>query len=65
MAIIKYKNHTSIKAIKNRMGELKSPKFSVDLSCRKEIVNEMDKLHNKKASQITDIPVNIIRSIHY
>ena len=36
VAITKYKNHTSIKAIKSRMGKLKSLTFNFNLICRKE-----------------------------
>ena len=57
--IIKYENNTSIKAIKNRMVELNNLTFSSN--CREEIVIEIVKLYNKKASQNTDILVNIIQ----
>ena len=61
MVIIKYKNHRSIKAVRNRMAELNNPTFSFDFICREEIIKEIDKLCNKKASQNIDIYVNIIK----
>ena len=51
MAITKYKNHTSIKAIKNRMVELNNSTFSFDFIFLKEILAGIDKLCDKKASQ--------------
>ena len=59
--IIKYKTHTSIKTIKDRMVELNYPIFSFGLICREEIVREIDKLCNKKASQNTEALVTIIK----
>lgn len=62
MAIIKYKNHTSIRAIESRMVELNNPILSFDFICCEEI----DKLKIKtwkcikKASQNTDVPIQII-----
>ena len=43
MAIIRYKKHTSIKAIKNRMAEPNNPTLSFDFICREEIFKEIDK----------------------
>ena len=62
MAIIKYKNHVSIKAIKNRMAELNNNNtFSFDFICHEEIIKEIDKLFNKKASENTDLLEKIIK----
>lgn len=61
MLIVKYKTHTSIKAIKDRMIELNYPIFSIGLICSEEIVRETDKLCNKKASQNTEALVTIIK----
>ena len=41
MAIIKYKNHTSIRTIKNRMVELTNPTFAFNFTCREEIIKEV------------------------
>ena len=61
MAIIKYKNHTSFNVTKNRMVELNNPTLSFDFICREDVVKEIDKLCNKKASQNTYISVRIIK----
>ena len=61
MAIIKYKKHSSINTIKNRMVEQNNPKFSFDFICCKEIVKAIDKSSNKKASQNPDITVKNIK----
>ena len=61
MAITKYKNHTSINTIENRMVELNYSTFSFDFIYRKVTVKEINKLCNKKASQNTNIPVKIFK----
>ena len=52
MAIIKYENHTNMKAIKDRMLELNNRTFSFYSICREEIVKEIEKLGNKKLLKI-------------
>ena len=47
------------------MADLNNPTFSFDFICREEIVKEIDKLCNKKASQSTDIPIKIIKENKY
>ena len=44
MAITKYKNHTSINTIENRMVELNYSTFSFDFIYRKVTVKEINKL---------------------
>ena len=63
MAITKYKNHTSINTIENRMVELNYSTFSFDFIYRKVTVKEINKLCNKKASQNTNIPVKIFKEM--
>ena len=38
---------------------MNNPTFSYHFICREEIIREIDKLCNKKASQHTDIPKKI------
>ena len=38
---------------------MNNPIFSFDFTWREKIVKDVDKLHNKKASQNTEIPVKI------
>ena len=60
MAIIKYKNHPSIKAITDRMEKLGNPIFNFKFTSHEEIEKEVNNLKIKKASQKSDIPVKII-----
>ena len=50
MAIIKYKNHPSIKAITDRMEKLGKPNFNVKFTFDEETENEVNNLKIKKAS---------------
>ena len=43
------------------MVKLNNPSFSFNFICQEEIVIEIGKSSNKKASQITDTPVNIVK----
>ena len=61
MAIIKYKNHPSIKAITDRMEKLGNPIFNFKFTSHEETEKEVNNLKIKKASQKTDIPVKIIK----
>ena len=59
MAVIKYKNHPSIKAITDRMEKLGNPIFNVKFTSHEETEKEVNNLKIKKASQKSDIPVKI------
>ena len=61
MAVIKYKNHPSIKAITDRMEKLGNPIFNFKFTSHEETEKEIDNLKIKKASQESDIPVKIIK----
>ena len=61
MAIIKYKNHTSIKAITDKMEKLGMPIFNFKFTFHKETEKEVDNLKIKKALQKSDIPLKIIK----
>ena len=61
MAIIKYKNHPSIKAITDRMEKLGNPIFNFKFTSHEETEKEVNTLKIKKASQKSDIPVKIIK----
>ena len=59
-AIQKYEKHPSILKIKEMMGK-NNLSFSFKFTDRKKIFNELQKLKSKKACQISDIPVKIIK----
>ena len=61
MAIIKYKNHPSIKAITDRMERLDNPISNFKFTSHEETEKEVNNLKIKKASQKSDIPVKIIK----
>ena len=61
MAIIKYKNHPSIKATTDRMEKLGKLIFNFKLTSHEEIEKELNNLKIKKASQKSDIPLKIIK----
>ena len=60
MAIIKYKNHPSIKAITDRMEKLGKPTFNLKFTSREETGKEVNNLKIKKALQKSDIPLTIV-----
>ena len=61
MAIIKYKNHPSIKAITDRMEKLGKSTFNFKFTSHEETENEVNNLKIKKASQKSDITLKIIK----
>ena len=58
-AIVRYRNHTSIAAIK-KSGNSKS-RFSFKNAQKEEILTELNNLNINKATQNTDIPTKIIK----
>ena len=63
MAITKYKNHPSIKAITSRMERLGKPTFNFKFTSHEETEKEVNNLKIKKASQKSYIPLKIINEI--
>ena len=61
MAIIKYKNHPSIKAITDRMEKLGKPTFNFKFTSHEETEKEVNNLKITKASQKSDIALKIIK----
>ena len=60
MAIIKYKNHPSIKDITDRMEKLGKTTFNLKFTSREETGKEVNNLKIKKALQKSDIPLTIV-----
>ena len=63
MAIIKYKIHPSIKAITDRVEKLGKQIFNFKFTSHEETDKEVNNLKIKKASQISDIPLKLIKKI--
>ena len=61
MAIIKYKNHPSIKAINDKMEKLGKPIFDFKFISHEESEKEVNNLKIEKAFQKSDIPLKIIK----
>ena len=61
MAIIKYKNHPSIKSSNDKMEKLGKPIFNFKFTSHEETEKEVNNLKIKKGSQNSDIPLNIIK----
>ena len=57
----KYKHYQSIISINKKMREKGQPKFSFHFVTLEETLKEVALLHDKKASQTSDIPVKIIK----
>ena len=65
IAIAKYRNHSSITGITEKMATLRNTSFGLDFTFYKETVKEVNNLKVKKVSQKTDIPTKIImENIH-
>ena len=61
LSLDKYKEHSRITSIKNKMSDMDNPKFSFRLVSLNETLDGVNKLNPKRASQATDIPVKIIK----
>ena len=57
-AILKYRNHPNVVAIKNLN---KSSRFDFCRVCVQDVVKEIKKLSTRKATQYTDLPVKILK----
>ena len=56
-AILKFKNHPSLNAIRGKMLKLDNPKFYFEYTSFDKALKELEKLDPKKTSQINDIPL--------
>ena len=61
MALKKCKNHPSINASIKRMKNLGNFTFSFNFISHDNIIEEINKLKSKKASQKTDIPKKMVK----
>ena len=61
MAIIKYKNHPSIKTVTDRMEKLVKSIFNFKFTSHEETEKEVNTLKIKKASKTSDTPLKIIK----
>ena len=60
-AINKFRNHPSILLLNKNMERIGCPSFSFEFVSLEETIKEINKLSIKKAYQILDIPVKIIK----
>ena len=60
-AIDKFRNHPSIPSINKSMERIGRPSFAFEFVSLEDAIKEVNKLSIKKASQILDIPVKIIK----
>ena len=60
-AILKFKNHPSLNAIRDKMSKLDNPKFYFQYTSFDQILKELEKLDPRKTSQMNDIPVKVIK----
>ena len=60
-AIDKFRNHPSILSINKSMERIGRPSFAFEFVSLEDAIKEVNKLSIKKASQILDIPVKIIK----
>ena len=61
ISIVKYRNHSSIITIAEKMEKLGNPTIGFDFTSYEERVKEVINLKIRKVSQKTDIPVKIIK----
>ena len=60
-AILKYKNHPSLNAIRGKISKLDNPSFYFEYAyCFDKTLKELEKVDPKKTSQVNDIPVKAI-----
>ena len=60
-AILKFKNHLSLNAIRGKMSKLDNPKFYFEYTSFDQTLKDLEKLDPKKTSQMNDIPVKVIK----
>ena len=60
-ANVKYQNHPSIISIKERMGDLELLNFRFKTIGYQQVLEEINNLDSKKASQKADIPIKVIK----
>ena len=60
-AILKFKNHPSLNAIRGKISKLDNPNFYFEYKSFDHTLKELEKLDRKKTSQMNDIPVKVIK----
>ena len=60
-AILKYKNHPSLNAIRGKISKLDNPNFYLEYTSFNQTLKKLEKLDPKKTSQVNDIPVKAIK----
>ena len=60
-AILKFKNHPSLNAIRDKISKLDNPNFYFEYTSFDQTLKEIEKLDPKKTSQMNDIPVKVIK----
>ena len=60
-AILKFKNHPSLNAIRGKISKLGDPKFYFEYTSYDQALKELEKLDPKKTSQMNDILVKVIK----
>ena len=56
-AILKYRNHLSLHAIRGKISKLDNPNFYFKYTYFDQTLKELEKLDPKKTSQVNDKPV--------
>ena len=60
-AILKFKNHPSLNAIRGKISNLDNPKFYLEYISFDQTLKELEKLDPKKTSQMNEITVKVIK----
>ena len=60
-AFVKFKNHPSLNAIRDKISKLDSPNFYFEHTSFDQTLKELEKLDPKKTSQMNDILVKVIK----
>ena len=60
-AILKFKKHPSLNAIRDKISKLDNPNFYFEYTAFDQTLKELEKLDPKKESQMNDIPVKVIK----
>ena len=61
IAVGKYRSHSGINAVTEKIEKFGNPTFGFDFTSYEERVKEVDNLKIKKVSQKTDIPLKIVK----
>ena len=60
-AILKFKSHLSLNAIRDKISKLDNPNFYFEYTSFDQPLKELEKLDPKKTSQMNNIPVKVIK----